>query len=968
MKIRSWGFLATVLLWFCATVHAEQYTIPLFVAPSAGNDPQGVLRLANEAAMAASVEIESIDDSGTRTGPVTLTLGAEAAVELSATGLQSGNAAKGLPRGIGDFSGEVRLIIDSDVPIVPSAYVRGADGALSAMNATVLKAVGSGQVGGAGRDAYRYDVAVFHPASNVTQPSRLRLINPGEAAARVTIAARDDTGAAATGGTVELTLPAGGARTLSANQLEAGDNTAFTGRLGAGVGNWRLSVTSDRPLQAVNVTVGLGGEWRNLSSTGISGWAPTNHAAFEARFLGRAIVSRDGQNRVTFQVLANNRFTHTYMDDGVEVRQQSRYQYERTGRDAGLLNLDYDAGLSCEARFHFGSRRSGWFAFACVDAEDRVEIWTGGTWLSLDAGSTPLDLGSGPDDLIYIEGTAIDALTLPAANGGDGELTYSLAPQVPGLSFDPDTRRLSGTPAEAGIWTMTYRVRDASGDTDWLYFVLAVDTATVGRETTHTVGATLSDLPSGSWTPDVTSNGSFSLSGGDATVRLAEGGYIEEGGHRYTCQSAGGCAIENRLVTSGTVVQTASGTAPGGGVPGDHGDDRATATGIEAGSDTQGDLTAGDVDYFLIVIDAPGTLEAYTSGGTDTLGRLEDADGAVLGRNDDGGSGTNFRISEEVSPGTYYVRVEGYSSRVTGDYTLHVRFAESTAGTSPSFAAGSGPGNQTYAVGTAISALTLPAASGGGGALTYSLSPAVPGLIFNATATVRRLTGTPTASGTYNITYRVRDTDGDTDSLTFTITVTDSASEPDLAVESVSVSDSSPSAGASFTLSATVRNRGDGQSGSTTLRYYRSTNTTISRSDTQVGTDSVSGLAASRTSSESVRLTAPSSAGTYYYGACVDSVTGESDTSNNCSSGVRVTVSSGGDPGGGDGGCVEVNDVVELGEGESCTITQALVSKYSLNRVSVRVGDTARCSGGRVRLSFFSARSIHLNGLTIRCR
>ena len=115
---------------------------------------------------------------------------------------------------------------------------------------------------------------------------------------------------------------------------------------------------------------------------------------------------------------------------------------------------------------------------------------------------------------------------------------------------------------------------------------------------------------------------------------------------------------------------------------------------------------------------------------------------------------------------------------------------------------------------------------------------------------------------------------------------------PDLVVGSPSVSDSSPAAGASFTLSATVRNAGDGRSAATTLRYYRSSDATISASDTAVGTDAVGALAASGTSAESVRLTAPSSAGTYYYGACVDTVTGESDTANNCSSGVRVTVSS----------------------------------------------------------------------------
>ena len=116
-------------------------------------------------------------------------------------------------------------------------------------------------------------------------------------------------------------------------------------------------------------------------------------------------------------------------------------------------------------------------------------------------------------------------------------------------------------------------------------------------------------------------------------------------------------------------------------------------------------------------------------------------------------------------------------------------------------------------------------------------------------------------------------------------------SNPDLVVESPSVDDSSPAAGASFTLSATVRNAGDGASAGTTLRYYRSTDATITTSDTAAGTDSVGGLAASGSSSHSADLTAPSTSGTWYYGACVDAVAGESDTANNCSASVQVTVS-----------------------------------------------------------------------------
>ena len=115
---------------------------------------------------------------------------------------------------------------------------------------------------------------------------------------------------------------------------------------------------------------------------------------------------------------------------------------------------------------------------------------------------------------------------------------------------------------------------------------------------------------------------------------------------------------------------------------------------------------------------------------------------------------------------------------------------------------------------------------------------------------------------------------------------------PDLVVQSVSVSDGDVDGGESFTLSATVRNQGNGAAAATMLRYYRSSDTTISTSDTHVGSDSVGSLAAAGVSNESIGLTAPANAGTYHYGACADSVAGESNTGNNCSSGAQVTVKS----------------------------------------------------------------------------
>ena len=115
-------------------------------------------------------------------------------------------------------------------------------------------------------------------------------------------------------------------------------------------------------------------------------------------------------------------------------------------------------------------------------------------------------------------------------------------------------------------------------------------------------------------------------------------------------------------------------------------------------------------------------------------------------------------------------------------------------------------------------------------------------------------------------------------------------SEPDLIVESPSADPATPSAGQLVLLSATVRNQGGAQSAATRLRFYRSSDATISRSDTALQDVSVSALAPSGTSNSAISVTAPSAAGTYYYGACVDTVAGESDTGNNCSRAVSVTV------------------------------------------------------------------------------
>ena len=107
---------------------------------------------------------------------------------------------------------------------------------------------------------------------------------------------------------------------------------------------------------------------------------------------------------------------------------------------------------------------------------------------------------------------------------------------------------------------------------------------------------------------------------------------------------------------------------------------------------------------------------------------------------------------------------------------------------------------------------------------------------------------------------------------------------PNLIVQSPSVSDVVEGR---FEFSATVRNRGLGSSAATTVRFYRSDDSIISTSDTQVGTTEITSLPREGTSSNTLTLDAPIDK-TYYFGACVDSVSGEHSTGDNCSVPVAV--------------------------------------------------------------------------------
>ena len=833
------ALLVLAAMVFAPAALAEQYRLPLFVSETAQGQ-QSVLRVQSLSDESGPVEVYAIDDSGVRSGPATFTLGPRAAAEFDASDLASGNADKGLTGGLGALSGDVRLEIDTVLRVELLAYLRSADGTLAVLHDEVRTRTPAD--GG-----YEYLVPIFNPAHEMAQLSRLRLINPGDQAATVMIEGRDDSGAMAIGGSVGLTLPTAGARTLTAQQLEAGD-AGLTGMLGAGSGRWRLLVSSDRMLRVVSLVTSSAGHLANLSTTtGLKGAAPADQAAFGARFAGVSINAESGDLRTTLTTAADNGFTEVVDSGDARDTRTGSHAYERTGEDAGRLTLSYDDGDQCAWNLYFTSRTGGWYASRCTGADEPDGYWRGGTWTAADEDgdtSPAFPATGGPGDQAYKVGMAIAALTLPAATGGNGTLSYSLSPEIPGLSFDAMTRRLTGTPTAAGTHAMTYTATDGDGDTDTLRFSIRVAADTTGQTDLGDCEAGLVVRPGQHCAYPGTEEAFSVLDDGRATFlvitsarainvnsvtfrgRFYDFRASHQGDGVWWLDRVEGVTVPppppdlspsfatagpgDQSYTVGVPVAPLILPAASGGdgelgyglspqVPGlsfDAMTRQLTGTPTSVGTyamtyrvtDADGDTDAlsfgigvrapdlspefgpgvapGDQNYTRGVTIAPLLLPA-ASGGDGTLS-YSLAPG-VPGLTFD--PATRRLSGTPGATGTHsmtYTVTDADGDSDTLSFSIRVR-APAAPDTSPEFGPGAGPGDRNYTRGAAIAPLTLPAATGGDGTLTYSLTPAVPGLSFNRGT--RRLTGTPTEVGRHAMTYRVEDADGDSDTLSFGVVV-----------------------------------------------------------------------------------------------------------------------------------------------------------------------------------------------------
>ena len=78
----------------------------------------------------------------------------------------------------------------------------------------------------------------------------------------------------------------------------------------------------------------------------------------------------------------------------------------------------------------------------------------------------------------------------------------------------------------------------------------------------------------------------------------------------------------------------------------------------------------GDLDYFSFTLIRDSVITAFTTGSTDTYGRLYDSSVIQFASDDNSGNDNNFYIQKILPAGSYYIEVSGSSSAV-GSYTLN---------------------------------------------------------------------------------------------------------------------------------------------------------------------------------------------------------------------------------------------------------------------------------------------------------
>ena len=138
----SWLALAGIALLgsaaFVPTGRAAVHSLPL-VLPAGNPDLMGFIRIVNRLGPGrGGATSRAIDDSGNEAGPITLSIGADSSRHFNSEDLEVGNPDKeGLSDGVGGGQCSWRLELETDLDILPLAFVRTVDGFVTSIHDVV---------------------------------------------------------------------------------------------------------------------------------------------------------------------------------------------------------------------------------------------------------------------------------------------------------------------------------------------------------------------------------------------------------------------------------------------------------------------------------------------------------------------------------------------------------------------------------------------------------------------------------------------------------------------------------------------------------------------------------------------------------------------------------------------------------------------------------------------------------------
>ncbi len=426
----------------------------------------------------------------------------------------------------------------------------------------------------------------------------------------------------------------------------------------------------------------------------------------------------------------------------------------------------------------------------------------------VDEAVDPGALGFGVDlsSTVYdgMVGSALAVIELPEATGGEGDRTYSISANLPaGLSFDPDTRTISGTPTTVGTEVVTYAVVDSKGSAAT---TLTIEIAAAAPPTVEVaeVSASQTSVRENGATTEISVKATLSSPAPIAetirfTIEAPSVGAAAVRDVDYTASIGGSVAVEAGATQASTtltltpidngqedgnralaVVAAASGGSASADVT--IADDETASTSISLSAEPHTVSESAGVTNVTItatlngrVLDAAAIVTLSVDPGSEATRDVDYSAlfnplltipaGAVSGS-------TELLIdptADGADEGNETITLLGaIAGLADGSGTITLNDHEAPPPVEPLAFAGEA-GDFATTAGEALASVELPAASGGSGDVAYSVSELPAGLSFDAAT--RTISGTPEADGVTEVTYTATDSAGDTVTLTFSITV-----------------------------------------------------------------------------------------------------------------------------------------------------------------------------------------------------